>query len=141
MNDATNNSKPSIARVTVTGRTEWSSTTWKTVYRFRGSRQQEVKVRDKKGKPAMSARYLVNIWIVCADGVSYQFTHDLDMNGEVGCYMHVHGMRVPLSSYNLPVNVSAAHKRARLRVKACLRIMQRDVASMPRFRALPKAAA
>jgi hypothetical protein len=101
-------------------------------------------VRDEKGKPAMSARYLVNIWIVCADGVSYHFRHDLDMKDEIGCDMHVHGMRVHLSSCdgdNLPANVSAAHDRARLRVKACLRVMQRDVAAMPRFRALPKAVA
>lgn len=121
--------------VSVSASVEWRSTEWKHVGRFRGSREIEVEAK-RDGKPVwLPQRYIL---IVVRKGEArYEFTYSMGaVIGPVSLdpdhamrALSIHGMSIDVSRcQKLPADVEAAHNRARLRVKAILR-MNRDALS------------
>ncbi len=121
--------------VYVSASVEWRSTEWKHVGRFRGSREIEVEAK-RGGKPVWLAQRWVSI-VVQKGEAQYEFTYSmgaaigpvsLDPDHAMRALL-IHGMSIDVSRcQKLPADVEAAHNRARLRVKAILR-MNRDALS------------
>lgn len=124
-------------RVIVTGRETWSATEYRTLGRFRGSQSKLCAVKDGKGRPAERAEREIHIWIVCSDGVVYRFVHDETCDDRPTVTVRVHGCWHDARSV-LPGAVADSHHLAARRVRACLRIMRREVAALPTFRPIDK---
>ncbi len=130
-----------IIRVVFTGRTYWHSQEHQTLRRFRlGSQTKLVQIKDPStGKPAMQASREVVIQVVCADGVTYRFVHDAGLTDEPSRQVCVHGKRFDIDRFaELPPEVEAAHRRARRRARAALRVMRAEFAALPTYRPMPK---
>ena len=120
-------STPTIASVTLSGRTRWESTEWS---RARGA---SVKIRDAKGKPIERAARSIVVRIACTDGIVYVFGRPISNRtderwsercGHVTAKLSVHGMTHDVSSYNvddLPKIVRQAYEQAERSAAVMLR--------------------
>lgn len=124
--------------VHVSASVEWRSTEWKHVGRFRGSREIEVEAK-RDGKPVwLPQRYVL---IVVRKGEArYEFTYPMgavispDGLGQDRAMraLVIHGMRLDVSRHQtLPADVNAAHNRARIRVKAIVRMYREAMSQLP----------
>lgn len=123
--------------------TEWRATEWKRVGRFRGSKDIEVECKDEHGKPCFKAVRFVKFRIQKGEAV-YCFTHVFgDLTDTAWRTVEIHGVCLDVGSYQeLPADVMAQYNRARIRVRALLRMYRAAVALLPtiRYRKVVKAA-
>jgi hypothetical protein len=131
-----------IDSVSVTGFTEWESTEYRSVGRFRGTGTKVCKVRDDKGRHAQRASRGLKFLVFCADGTVYRFRTYLDefmtehVNGlgTVDCVLVVHGMIHDIKADNAPETVLSAYREASRAMRAALRLRRDDVLALPKYR-------
>ncbi len=125
-----------IKRTRTIGHTAWEATERRWVGKGRGMALQDVRVRDRSGKPCERAVREVILVIECSDMVTYSIVFAGRRTEPRGARLLVHGMNLYVHWFDLPHEIQGAYRQWARQVAVCMFVARKHINALPEYRPL-----